>query len=256
MRDLLQEKDDDTGHHERDLLLTVLGHDLRNPLSSILGGLDLLRAGRLDERERVRVEKLHLAALRMSRIIDQLLDFGRSQLGGGIRLERSLVDLGDVSAQVIGELDAAGKATISLERLGDTSGLWDRDGLARVISNLVGNALAHGDHTSIALIVDGRSDDVVITCHNTGPAIAAETLSHLFDPFTRGARSSGLGLGLYIVVGIVEAHGGRIRVHSTAGDGTTFTVRLPRQSFIQADTSKLFSNPFATNGTSDLAADP
>jgi signal transduction histidine kinase len=253
MRDPSREIDYER-EHDRDLLLAVLGHDLRNPLSSILSGLNLLHVGRLDERERVLVEQLQAAALRMSHMTDQLLDFGRSQLSGG-RHERALVDLGEVSDRVIGELDAAGKAAVMLKRLGDARGMWDRDGMARVIANLVGNALAHGDRAPVALLVDGRNNDVDITCHNTGPAIDAETLTHLFDPFTRGARSSGLGLGLYIVARIVEGHDGRITVRSTPRAGTTFTVRLPRRSFVQADTSKLSPKPFAPNGANQNSAE-
>jgi sigma-B regulation protein RsbU (phosphoserine phosphatase) len=224
---------------QRELFLSMLCHDLRNPLSTIQIGLELLRSNwQLDDRQHLLLERLHGSARRMARMIDQLLDFERCRLSGGIPLVRCRVDLGELCAEVIAEFAAAGDCSVPLERLGDTTGEWDRDRLAEVISNLVGNAIAHGERNTAAVIVDGRSDQLVMSCRNEGPPIAAEVRPHLFDPFRggrlRSARASGIGLGLYIVARIVEEHGGRITVSSTASEGTTFAVHLPRLSVIHS----------------------
>lgn len=226
MSDFAADCDEDA--RERALLMSMLSHDLRGPLASILGGLHQLRRRRLGDSDYMLVERLHACARRMSRIVDLLLDF---EYGRNIPLLRRQFDLGELCAEVVDELEAGQGIKVSLNQLGDTTGEWDRDRLARVISNLVGNALVHGDLNSAALTVDGRGNDVVIACHNTGPPINSELFSRLFDPFARGARSAGLGLGLYIVARAVQEHGGRISVSSTFDDGTTFTVRLPRLPF-------------------------
>jgi signal transduction histidine kinase len=218
---------------ESELLVSWLGHDLRNPLSTILAGIEMLEARPCDERERILLHRLHGSAERMSRMIDQLLDFARSRLGGGIPIERRSLDLGELCAEVIGELEQATRIAIPLERIGDCTGEWDRDRLAEVISNLVGNALQHGERGTTTLSVDGRESEVELTCRNHGAPIPGELMTHLFDPFHGGrshtTRSSGLGLGLYIVARIIEQHGGRISV-SSSSDGTCFNVRLPRRA--------------------------
>jgi signal transduction histidine kinase len=106
----------------------------------------------------------------------------------------------------------------------------DRDRLAQVVSNLLGNALEHGDATRAVTVALVGGDDVALTVHNEGPAIAPEIMPVLFEPFrvTRGERSRGLGLGLYITEQIVLAHGGRVDVSSSVEGGTTFVVHLPR----------------------------
>ena len=217
---------------ERELFVSMLGHDLRNPLSTILAGLEMLKLKTpTDERDRILLDRLHGSGLRMARMIDQLLDFARSRLGGGIPLERRRFDLAELCGEVAAELEAAG-GPVPVERRGDTSGEWDRDRLGEVISNLVGNALAHGEPGTAALRVDGHGEEVVLVCHNRG-AIPTDELPHLFDPFRgghpHGKRTSGLGLGLYIVARIVEQHGGHIEVRSSVGNGTDFTLRLPRR---------------------------
>jgi signal transduction histidine kinase len=122
---------------------------------------------------------------------------------------------------------------IRVEAAGDLRGDWDPDRVEQVISNLIGNAVTHGTGP---VRVTGRDegDEVVTTVHNQGPAIPAAAIPTLFEPFTRpapaaeGARRKGLGLGLFIAGEIVQAHGARISVTSTAGEGTTFTIRWPR----------------------------
>src|SRR5688572_5746980 len=116
---------------------------------------------------------------------------------------------------------------------GDAHGEWDPARMSQTISNLVGNALAHGDRAApVHVCVDGQGRDVELTVHNDGEPIPLELVPVLFQPFNRGEipdRSPhGLGLGLYIVEQVVHAHDGSIGVESSAETGTTFTVRLPR----------------------------
>ena len=115
---------------------------------------------------------------------------------------------------------------------GDARGSWDPARLGEVVSNLVANALVHGDDVEpVRVTIDVGGDDVWLRVHNGGKAIAPEVRAVLFEPFRRGdgaPRGKSLGLGLYIVRQIVLAHDGTVRVDSTDRDGTTVTVRLPR----------------------------
>ncbi len=153
---------------------------------------------------------------------------------GGIPLKREGADLGVLVDRVVGEIQAAyPERRIEVQQSGDLNGNWDGERLAQVASNLLGNALQHGDATdTVKVKVDGtRSEAVVITVGNSGD-YSPELLPQLFDPF-RGAqrqtgRTEGLGLGLYIVQQIVLAHGGSVEVKSGEHNRTTFAVRIPR----------------------------
>ena len=123
---------------------------------------------------------------------------------------------------------------MSFEADSEVRGVWDRERLGQVVSNLVGNAIAYGKADgAVSVVLRDEGDSVTLSVHNEGPAIPAEVLPAIFDPFRRQARrtsrnSDGLGLGLFICRELVAAHGGEISVQSTDGAGTTFTVRLPR----------------------------
>jgi two-component sensor histidine kinase len=113
----------------------------------------------------------------------------------------------------------------------DLRGAWDVDRLAQVVSNLVGNAIQHGDGTPITLTGQEQGDSVTLAVHNGGSPIPAEVLPFLFEPLARGraeGASHSIGLGLFIARAIVSAHGGDIQVSSSTNEGTTFTVRLPK----------------------------
>lgn len=216
-----------------DLFVGVLGHDLRNPLSSIANGAALLemKAENPDEtRKKARV--ILNASRRMERLIQQLLDFALARVKGAIPIEPVPVDLAKSARQVVSELGAPENAPVELESHGDTNGVWDADRMMQVISNLVGNAVEHGEPASpIRLTIDGGApDQVTLNVENRG-TIPKETLAVLFSPFKpRGKNSRGLGLGLYIVDQVVLAHGGRVHVDEPAPGKTRFSVRLPRRS--------------------------
>jgi signal transduction histidine kinase len=226
-----------------DRMVAILGHDLRNPLGAILASAGLLRRKARRSSSRVRdvdvIERIERAARRMSEMIGTLLDF--TQLRGNRRLPVSLAptDLAEVSRAVVDELRSAHPdRTIALEVHGNAHGLWDAARMGQVISNLVGNALTHGDGDapiSVAIDADGDDDALTLRVHNYGPAIAPELVPHLFEPFRRGqdwpaGTARGLGLGLFIVKQIVLAHAGDVHVESTPGAGTSFIVRLPRRA--------------------------
>ena len=166
----------------------------------------------------------------MARMIDQLLDFTRVRVGGGIPLQPRALDLAVELQKILDEHDDASPGwSFGLVVDGDATGTWDGDRLAQVFSNLVANAIQHGDpKNGLRVVVDGTGrDHVRVDVENAGE-IAQARLSTMFEPM-RGKRdgSRGLGLGLYITKQIVEAHGGAITVSSTNAL-TRFSIELPR----------------------------
>jgi signal transduction histidine kinase len=214
----------------REEFIGVVGHDLRNPLSAITTAAHLLmKRARLEPADTVLAQRVLGSADRMSRMIDDLMDFARGRLGGGIPLRRALVDLHALCRDVVEEAQTAHGRVIHLEQHGRPCGYWDADRLAQLVSNLVGNAVQHsGRDTAVRVMAKADDGDAVVSVNNVG-SIPEPQLARIFEPFRRGERprSEGLGLGLYIVERIVEAHGGSIGVASTAAGGTTFEVRLP-----------------------------
>ena len=219
----------------REQLMGIVGHDLRNPLSTILmaAHLLLLREG-LGEKETELARKISRGASQAARLIDQLLDLTRSRLGGGIAIEPSRFDMNDVCQQVMGETELTHPdRPLRAQLRGDLIGVWDRDRMYQVLANLVGNAVQHGEPRSpIDLRVEGAETEVVIEVANRGEPIAPATLPFIFDAFRQGRKAhsgiQGLGLGLFIAQQIVRSHSGSIAVTSSEGEGTTFRVRLPR----------------------------
>ena len=213
----------------------MLGHDLRNPLNAITMTARLLRKIAKAPNELTAVERVASSAHRMSNMVGQLLDLTRSRIAGGIPMEPAAIDLCGVVSEVVDELRRAypGRA-IAWNGGAGVHATADRERLAQVVSNLIGNALEHGDPARPVTIAPAAASDWVrLSVHNDGPPVAPEQLPFLFEPFRRTVvrreRSKGLGLGLYITQQIVGAHKGRIEVSSTAEQGTTFTVVLPRE---------------------------
>jgi signal transduction histidine kinase len=215
----------------REEFIAILGHDLRNPLGAILAAAERHgEAGAAASCVEV-CRQITRSANRMSRLIDDVLDLARSSLGSGIPIARQPIDLGELAMVPIEECRATSRSEIELVTDGDVTGAWDPDRLIQVIANLVANAMKYGLRGApIRVAVTGRTDDVILSVHNLGAPISEAKLARLFEPFQRvDDRREGLGLGLYIVAQIVRAHGGTIAATSTAADGTTFTVTLPRR---------------------------
>jgi sigma-B regulation protein RsbU (phosphoserine phosphatase) len=220
----------------REQLVGIVGHDLRNPLNTILMGAHiLLLCEGLGQKETGLVRKIVSNATQATRLIDQLLDLTRSRLGGGIPIDPTRYDLNDVCQQVIDEAQLTHpERPLRVDVRGDVTVVWDRDRMYQLLANLVGNAIHHGEPLSpIELRIDGGETEVAIDVANRGEPIPQAALPFIFDAFRKGrtahpSRTQGLGLGLFIVREIARSHGGSIAVTSSASDGTTFRVRLPR----------------------------
>jgi PAS domain S-box-containing protein len=219
-------------------LIGIVSHDLRNPLQAIRLSASLgLKAAGLETRQRRLFERIVASGDRALRMIEDLLDFTRVRLGGGIELIREPVDLHTLVTQVVDEvLVTRPERQVNVEALGDGRGLWDAGRLSQVVQNLVSNALQHTtEDTPVSVRTRAEGGDVVLEVHNGGPPIPPEDMPRLFEPFQRGQnkRPDGgrsMGLGLHITYHLVQAHGGSVHVVSTAAEGTTFTVRLSREA--------------------------
>jgi PAS domain S-box-containing protein len=217
-------------------LVGMVSHDLRSPLNAILlSTRSLLRRNSLDEWQTKSVVRVQSCAERASRMIRDLLDFTQARLGGGILLERRRVDVHEVVRGVLDEVEAAHPGReVRWVREGSGVGEWDEDRLAQVMQNLVTNALKYSpEGTPVQVASRGEDGAMVLSVHNGGEPIASGQMERLFQPFQRASSEvdkagRSVGLGLYIVKHLVDAHGGAIDVRSTREEGTTFTVRVPR----------------------------
>ncbi len=214
--------------------LAILGHDLRNPLASIDMGASLLRQRTIDPATIRVLARMRSSAQRMTRMIEQILDLTRSRLATGVEIYVDAMDLRDALAAIVGELLIAQPGREILLVAPPLPGRWDRDRLEQVFSNLIGNALAYGDPAQPVTVSGSVSvGEVRVEVHNGGEPIPEDLQKSLFDPFRRGvresrtAKTSGLGLGLYISSEIIRAHGGTIALRSDASSGTTFEITLP-----------------------------
>lgn len=215
----------------------VLGHDLRTPLSAILTSAQVLqmRAGG-DEKVRHIADRISASGLRMSRMIQDMLDLARARLAGGIPIAPLPTDLAGLIQRAVQEHQSASPGRdIRVSCIGNLSGEWDGDRLSQVASNLIGNAIQHGDDdTTVRIHLDGSCHDkAVFTVANAG-TIDAAIVPQLFEPFGGGRRQAahreGLGLGLYIAQQIVVAHGGTIEVQQGHEGDTVFAVTVPRRA--------------------------
>ena len=213
------------------LLVGVVSHDLRGPLQTVTLNCELA-AHDASPPVRARIERALGAARHATALVNDLLDATRARLGGLLPIAPAAVDLARVLDHAIHDLRAGAAAAIVVEAPDALIGHVDGPRFTQVIHNLVGNALQHSPAGS-TIAVWLRDDDawIELGVHNTGAPIPDELRDKLFEPLERArlpSRDHSIGLGLYIVHEIVQAHGGAIDVASTAADGTTFRVRLPR----------------------------
>jgi signal transduction histidine kinase len=225
----------------RQLFLATLGHDLRTPLTAMVVSAELMMlSGQLDDDNAQVASQMVRSGRVMASMIHDLLDFTRTRLGAGMPVSRAPLDLATLCLEVLEEFRAAHPdRDVHFESAGTTSGEWDAARLRQVLSNLIANAIEHGDQdSSIDVSARGEDAEVLLIVANRGPVIPPDALPTLFDPLVqaggeagaaRRAASTGIGLGLYIAREIVMAHGGTIAVASAEESGTVFTVRLPRK---------------------------
>jgi signal transduction histidine kinase len=218
-------------------LVAVVSHDLRNPLGALRAGLHLLpRLGALSERQEVVLARMHGTVKRMDALIEDLLDVARTRHGETLPIHAARAQLGAICARVIGELEeGTPDARVVLSVEGDDAALLDEARLAQLVSNLVGNAIAHGTSAApVEVRVRGDGERLLLEVENRGSPIPDDLVPHLFEPFQRGrADGGGLGLGLFIVREIARAHGGSVGVRSDLA-ATVFEVRLPRERALRA----------------------
>jgi signal transduction histidine kinase len=221
----------------RNLLLGMLGHDMRSPLQTIQVTASYLVALNAGERVSEAGSRLIRSGARMQSLLDDLCDFNRTRLGLGISVTPTHVDLADVFTDELDQVRAVHPdRQIEMELQGDAQGFWDGPRLQQLLGNLVLNALRYGTpNAPVCVGVTGNEAEVCFEVRNSGPAIERSLLERIFDPLQRGpdseSRGSGngsLGLGLYIASEIARAHHGVIEARSDPTE-TVFAVRLPRR---------------------------
>lgn len=235
----------DASHRQRqersraDLVSTV-AHELRSPLTSVKGFTATLlgKWGRFtDDQKRVMLETVNADADRVTRLITELLDVSRIE-SGRLEIRRQVVDIVAAADKVVAGRVAAGepKRRFRLDVRGELPEMWlDPDKIEQIISNLVENAVRHGDGT-VTVVVEpvpgdaggvAPAEGVAVSVCDEGEGIAPEAASRVFRQFWRGQRRTGTGLGLFIVKGLVEAHGGTITVRRAPAGGAEFRFTVP-----------------------------
>lgn len=219
----------------REQFIAVLSHDLRTPLSAIQMSAELLENKTTEKRSLGLIAAIYNSSVRMGRLIENVLDFARGRLGGGIPISSQWVDdLAHTLELTVDEVKAAHpKAIINLSMALPAGIYCDPLRIGQLLSNLLGNAVTHGSHSSAVDISAFMEDDhIVLSVTNQGTPIPGSLIPLLFHPFTRseaGQRGQGLGLGLYIASQIVTAHNGTLTVTSTEASGTRFVARFQAQ---------------------------
>jgi signal transduction histidine kinase len=216
----------------REQFIAVLGHDLRNPLSAISGGVELLRRSTLDAKAARLVNLIQMSVARIAGLIDDVMDFARGQLGSGLTLDLAENEpLTPVLRQVVSELRTSFPDRVIKAEIGfDDPVHCDPKRIAQLLSNLLGNALTHGAAQMPIRVRAGIEEAVFeLSVANAGEPIPPAAMERLFQPFTRRAvrpSQQGLGLGLFIASQIAKAHSGTLNVVSSPEE-TRFTFRMP-----------------------------
>jgi signal transduction histidine kinase len=216
-------------------LVSTVAHELRSPLTSVKGFTATLLAKWprfTDDQKRVMLETVNADADRVTRLITELLDVSRIE-SGRIEVHLELVDIPDQVRKVIAGRVAAGESEdrFRLEVGDDLPETWlDADKIFQILANLIENAVRHGAGTVTTMVEaarDAGAPGVTVSVRDQGQGIAPELAPRVFRQFWRVKRRGGAGLGLFIVKGLVEAHGGTIGVHQPPGGGAEFRFTLP-----------------------------
>jgi signal transduction histidine kinase len=224
----------------QNMFLAILGHDLRNPLGTVITGASFItQSVDIAPKYVLVANRIFNSGQRMSKLISDLIDFTRTHLGPGIPIKPQQANLGRICTSVVNEL-----RTFHPERLIELiapehlDAIFDESRISQVLSNLIGNAIQHGEGTApVTVILTGTDDTIAIKVNNHGNAMESKTMAAIFDPLVRMAASdsqdfterTSLGIGLFISRQIMLAHGGDVTVESNDATGTTFTVNMPRQ---------------------------
>lgn len=225
----------------RTVFLGILGHDLRNPLGTLLAAVETTQI--TDDPKIIQdcIGRVHRSGNRMSEMIDVLLDFTRTHFGQKIPITLTPADLTDVCSEVTSDFKVSHPdSKITVECRGKLTGLWDEGRVHQGLSNLIKNAIEHGKRDgTITVTCTGNTHEVLLSVHNEGRPISRAKQRKIFEPFRRPAAeddddthyrdSNHVGLGLYVVNQIAVAHGGSVEIDSNVQAGTRVTMRLPRE---------------------------
>ena len=221
----------------REEFVAGLAHDLRNPVHAAGLAAELLASGEVEASQRDHcAARISTSLRRVQRMIEDFLDANRISAGHALPMQLGRCDLVALAREVISEIGADGGDRFVLVGPPELVGWWWAKGLRRLLENLVGNAVKYGDpQTPVTIRIDPYGDRVALSVHNQGRALSPEEQRAIFEPFARtGAAEAsgerGWGIGLTLVRGTAEAHGGGVTVRSRAGEGTIFTVDLPRDA--------------------------
>jgi signal transduction histidine kinase len=227
------------GVRTRDTFLAMLGHDLRSPLATVsMAGDFLAREHAADSAVGSIALRLRRSAASMTTMVNDLLEYARTQLGGTIPIDSAVQDMAPAcTAAVEAARDAHPECMFDARLDGDLACNFDYERLQQVFSNLLNNAAQYSAHGApVELHAWGDADAVVVQVRNRGSVIPGNAMAMIFNPLVqlapapgdRGRPSTSIGLGLFIAREITQAHGGSIAVDSSDADGTVFTLRIPR----------------------------
>jgi signal transduction histidine kinase len=236
----------------------VIAHDLRQPVGVIALATELARRshpGPVDAMEAKQLDRIAGANERLREMIEELLDVTLLE-ARRLSIAPAKIDVGGIAHEVCERmLSTSAGRPVTVREAGDSRTAWADPGrVEQVISNLLSNACKYGDPgTEVRIEVDGREDDIEVTVTNRGRGISPEEQSRLFRRFMRSRESkasgvAGIGLGLYICKGLVEAHGGRMWVESTSGESTSFHFTLPARPMDRAADTDVCANYHAELG--------
>lgn len=224
------------------LFLAILGHDLRNPLGTVVTGASfLMQAVDIPPKYILVATRMFNSGKRMSKLINDLIDFTRTHLGPGIPIQVKLGSMTELCEEVVDEMRTFHpERLIELHAPAQLEAIFDESRMAQVLSNLIGNAIQYGSPDApVTVKLSSNGDDVEVAINNRGSIIAVDKVAAIFDPMVRlhanadrldsdVAERTSLGIGLYISREIVHAHEGKVTVASNEADGTTFTMTMPR----------------------------
>ncbi len=218
----------------REKFVSTLSHDLQTPLTSAKLQIQLLlRKKDNKETDNLNLGKVHLSIIRIENMIRDLLDANRIHAGERLHLKIDECELRELVESTVADLNIQYGDRFRVKRSSPVHGFWNCEGIRRIIENICTNAVKYGEENSpVTIQLEKASEGVLLSIHNQGIPIPENDIPFLFQPYHRSKNAeqgekAGWGLGLTLVKGLTEAHGGMVKVESTAAGGTIFTVYLP-----------------------------